>query len=183
MTARPLPRSPRLRAAALVAGGAVTLAGCTGNAATTQGKPARPYLTAKASCRTVHLMLLAGAPEGPGRFNFNGASAGRMTVTVPLGWHVDVLCLNYSSELSHSCAIVPPHGEHAAFSGSEIKNPFRGLRPGQSAAFSFTASKVGNFQIVCLVAGHRDAGMWDRFVVRPHVRPSIKGAIGVPTEP
>lgn len=183
MSVRSRARRRRLPAVALVAGGAVALAGCTGNAATTQGKPARPYLTAKTSTHTVHLMLLAGAPEGPGAFDFNGASAGRMTVTVPLGWHVDVLCLNYANELSNSCAIVPPHGDHPAFPGSATKHPFLGLRPGYSESFSFTASKVGNYQIVSLAAGHRDAGMWDRFIVRRHVRPSIKGAIGVPTEP
>lgn len=173
----------RLGAAALVAGAAVTLTSCTGNAATTQAKPARPYLVSDASTRTVHLLLLAGTPEGPGRFNFDGASAGRMTVTVPLGWHVDVFCHNYSAELSQSCAVVPPRGAHPAFPGSEIKNPLRGLRPGLSTAFSFTASKAGSYQIACLVSGHRAAGMWDRFVVRRNVRPSIKGAIGVPTEP
>lgn len=67
---------------------------------------ARPYLETNRSTRTVNLLLLADAPVGPGRFNFDGASAGRMTVTVPVGWKVVVECSNYSTELSEGCAVV-----------------------------------------------------------------------------
>lgn len=144
---------------------------------------ARPYLESHPKSRTVNLLLLADAPVGPGRFNFDGASAGRMTVTVPLGWTVVVECINESTELSHSCAIVPPNGSKPAFAHSSVSRPRFGLREGKSQQFRFTASKVGDYQIACLVPQHRSDGMWDHFDVRRGVRPTITGAVRVPSEP
>ncbi len=161
---------------AVVAGG-LALAGCAGSAATVQGMPARPYLETRAATHTADLLLVADAPVGSGQFNFDGASAGQMTVTVPVGWRVVVECINDSTQLSHSCAIIQPRSSVVAFAGAAIARPRFGLRPGGSQRFSFTASRVGSYQIACLVAGHRQAGMWDRFVVRPGGRPAIRGAV------
>lgn len=171
------PRSRRLAAPALAATAALALGGCeiTGTAWTSRGQTASPYLSWKG--HTAHLELLAGIPAGPGEFNFDGASAGRMTVTVPLGWTVVVTCVNYATNLSHSCNIVRAGSSKAAFPGSVMDNARGGLAPGKSTRFPFRTTRTGNFQIACLVNGHRDAGMWDRFDVRKGIgRPTIHGA-------
>lgn len=174
------PRARRLPAALLAAAGALALGGCTGSAANSQGMADRPYLEAHPGERTANLLLLADAPVGPGQLNFDGASAGRMTVTVPVGWKVVVECINYSTELSDGCAVVEAGTSRLAFPHSSISRPRLGLREGKSQRFTFTASKAGGYQIVDLAGDHRRFGMWDRFEVRAHVTPSIHGAIRVP---
>lgn len=160
----------------LLAGGALALAGCANAAASVQGRSATPLLSSSSASRSVQLQVLAADSSGSSPFNFDGASDGHMTITVPLGWTVDMTCANRSTTLSHSCAIVAPDSTTLAFAGSAAPHPREGIAPGKAAAFSFVASKAGNYQLVCLVPGHRDAGMWDRFVVRAGARPSIVGA-------
>lgn len=160
----------------LLAGGALALAGCANAAASVQGRSAAPLLSSSSAARTVHLQLLAADPNGTSQFNFDGASDGQMTITVPLGWTVDITCANRSTTLSHSCAVVSAGTRTVAFSGSSTPDPVEGVPPGKAEAFSFVASRTGTYDLVCLVPGHRGAGMWDRFVVRAGARPSIAGA-------
>jgi len=127
-----------------------------------------------APSKSVTLNLVA---SGSRNFNFNGYRNGAMTITVPVGWKVNVTCTNRSS-VSHSCAVVDnPSATTPAFEGASTADPTSGLPPGQSAAFSFVASKIGSFRIACLVTGHEDGGMWDKFIVaaadtQPQVSPA-----------
>lgn len=161
----------------LLGAGALLLTSCASTADSVQGRSASPLLAYSSAKRTVDLELLAAAPSGSSQFNFDGASNGQMTITVPLGWKVNVTCSNDSTTLTHSCAIVEPNGSTPVFPGAAVAQPRRGVKPGSATVFSFVASKAGDYQIVCLVPGHRDAGMWDRFVVRSGGRPSITGAV------
>lgn len=163
-------------AAALVGASAMLLSGCLAAASTIKGREAKPLMSVANSTRTVHLHLLAADPGAPSQFNFDGASNGKMTITVPLGWTVKATCTNFSTVLTHSCAIVDPNTKTLAFADSAVPHPVQGLRPGKGAEFTFVASRPGTYELVCLVPGHRGLGMWDHFVVRAGAKPSITGA-------
>jgi hypothetical protein len=61
----------------------------------------------------------------------------------------------------------------SAFKGASVPNPTYGLQPGQSATFSFVASRTGSFRLACLVPGHEEARMWDVLEVTRGGKPSI----------
>lgn len=163
--------------AGLLGGGSLLLSACGGTAADfTAGQPANPLMTVYAKSHTVDLYLRAADPNGSTQFNFDGASAGHMTISVPAGWTVDGTCHNESTILTHSCAIVAQGTTTLAFPGSAVPHPVTGIKPGSAETFSFVASRPGSYQLVCLVPGHRDAGMWDHFVVTSGGQPTITGA-------
>ena len=172
-------RRRRLAGAALLAGGAVTLSACSQGTAADYvvGGPVNPPLSFSARTHTVSLYLRASDPHGSSPFNFDGASAGHMTITVPVGWRVDATCANESTILTHSCAIVDKGTTTLAFNGSAVPDPVRGVKQGSAETFSFVASRAGTYQLVCLVPGHREAGMWDWFQVRSGGVPTITGAV------
>ncbi|HVC81383.1 MAG TPA: sulfocyanin-like copper-binding protein [Chloroflexota bacterium] len=120
--------------------------------------------------KVVNLTLIAAYNNNGSGFNFNGASKGQLTVTVPLGDKVNVTFSNNAS-LPHSAQIVafsktPPTGSvRDAFKGASTANPTSGVVKGKTQKFSFTANKAGNYLIICAVPGHAAAGMWDTLVV------------------
>ena len=104
------------------------------------------------------------ASQGGG-FNFDGKANGQLTLTTPVGWSVNFDCHNGGS-IFHSCAIVSDASSQApVFPGAEVANPLAGLNPGQTGSFTFTASTVGSYRVVCLVPGHEASGMWATFDV------------------
>jgi hypothetical protein len=117
--------------------------------------------------------LLAGYNSVYNGLNFNGYAKGEVLVVVPRGWLVEVRCVNHSSTMRHSCAIVRGVSGNPAFAGSVPAGARDGLAPGGSATFSFVAAKTGTYRIACLVPGHEQGGMWDVLDVthgrRPHV--------------
>ena len=136
-------------------------------------------LLANARARTVQITLQAGGTSANGGYNFNGYSSGAMKLRVPLGWTVTVICVNDSSTLSHSCAIVDelPLSASAppiAFQGASTPRPTEGLVLGGTAAFTFVASRVGRYRITCLVPGHEPSGMWDWLDVTAGGQPSVR---------
>ena len=60
-----------------------------------------------------------------------------------------------------------------AFPHAAIARPVEGLRHGEVAAFSFTATRRGTFRFACLVPGHEAARMWDVLDVVRGGRPTI----------
>lgn len=122
--------------------------------------------------RTVYFKLIAADGDVNGGMNFNGFANGGFTLTVPLGWRVDISFTN-DSFMPHS-AMVVPYAEHdsdafdnsmVAFPGAETPNPVVGSSKGSQQTFSFTASQTGTYAVVCAVPGHAMAGMWDTLVV------------------
>ena len=85
--------------------------------------------------KTVNLTLVAAYTNDNGGFNFNGASKGKLTVTVPLGDKVNVTFSNNAS-LPHSAQFVafsktPPTGSVSdAFKGANSANPTAGVAKG-----------------------------------------------------
>jgi hypothetical protein len=135
--------------------------------------PVGSWLSWDAARRTASLELVAGYNDANGGFNFDGYGRGKMLVRVPLGWRVVVTCRNAASR-RHSCALVRgPQTTRPAFRGAATPTPTIGLKPGHSARFTFTASRVGSYRIACLVPGHEEARMWDVLVVGGARRPSI----------
>jgi sulfocyanin len=141
--------------------------------------------------KTVHLTLIAAWNNTNAGFNFNGAAHGQMTVTVPLGDTVDASFKNEAQGAMHDVVVIPytqtlpASAATPAFSGAA--SPAASFAAGGSASgsasqsFSFVAGKAGRYLLVCGVAGHAIAGMWDNLVVSPAAKTASVsfGAAGV----
>ncbi|MGH2388675.1 MAG: sulfocyanin-like copper-binding protein [Chloroflexota bacterium] len=120
--------------------------------------------------KVVSLKLVAEFNKNDSGFNFNGASKGQLTVTIPLGDKVNVTFSN-NGVLPHSAQVVafsktpPTKAVKDAFKGAHSTNLTSGIAKGKVQKFSFTANKAGNYLIICAVPGHASAGMWDKLVV------------------
>ncbi len=170
------PRARATRRALALAGGALALASCSRVAGPLA---ASRILVADPARRGVELRLLAGETGADAGFNFDGYAQGRLTVVVPVGWRVDVACVNRSTVLTHSCAVVEdrplsPYGAPPAFPGASVPDARHGLGFGQTAHFSFVAGRPGRYRIADLVVGHELDGSWDWLVVRRGVRPGVE---------
>jgi len=125
-------------------------------------EPLSAWLSFRASAKTVRLRLIAAYNNVYDGFNFNGYGKGQVLVEVPRGWRVNVRCVNNSSNMRHSCAIVRGvSGTIPAFPGAASPGSHYGLSPRRQATFSFLATRTGTYRIVCLVPAHEQAGMWD----------------------
>ncbi len=156
----------------------VMLAVVLAAAAVTAKPDPHRFLRLDARARTVTVTLLAGYDSSNNGFNFDGYGRGELMVTVPLGWRVRVTCTNRAA-VRHSCAVVKgPMTVQPAFPGASVPKPVQGLRRGQTATFSFVASKLGPFRFACLVPGHEQARMWDLLEVVRSGTPSIAARPG-----
>ena len=136
------------------------------------------FLAVDARRRAVSLTLVAGYDRENQGYNFDGYGRGELLVTVPLGWHVRVSCVNRGG-MRHSCAVVPgPMTATAAFRGASVPDPVQGLDPGAQAAFSFVASRTGSFRLASVVPGDEEARLWDVLEVARVARPSISARPG-----
>jgi sulfocyanin len=116
------------------------------------------------------------APNGNnGGLNFNGYHHGELTITVPVGWHVDMNVTNKGfGAIPHSLEIIkvaegiPNAGmEPPAFDGAETVELMNGMQVGKSDHATFTADAAGTYWIFCGVPNHGVGGMWDYLVVSP----------------
>jgi Sulfocyanin (SoxE) domain len=130
------------------------------------------FLAVDAHRHRVTITLIASYDGENGGFNFDGYSRFLMW-TVPRGWTVRVVCKN-QGPLRHSCAVVRNvDSTKPAFRGAAIPDPVRGLYAGQTARFTFRATRTGVYRFACLVPGHEVARMWDVFKVTRGGRPSV----------
>lgn len=154
--------------AAVVAGGTLPV-----SAHHAGGTPS--WLVNNAKTKTATLTVIAGYKGG---FDFNGYGQGKLTVTVPAGYHVNVVFSNNAS-LPHSVLFTTYDKRNSAssfplaFKGSSSPNPMSGIAKGPTQKFSFVANKVGTYAMVCGVPGHALGGMWDTFKVVKSGAPSI----------
>ncbi|HZT94854.1 MAG TPA: sulfocyanin-like copper-binding protein [Gaiellaceae bacterium] len=134
--------------------------------------PPRNFLAVDARRHRVTITLIASYDGANGGFNFDGYSRFLMW-TVPRGWTVRVVCKN-RGPLRHSCAVVQNAGStKPAFRGAATPNPQLGLAAGQTARFTFRATRKGVYRFACLVSGHEAARMWDVLKIVRHGRPSV----------
>ncbi len=137
-------------------------AACDPLTGTGPGTPPDPkrYITVDASSRTAVVTLIAGYPATDYQFNYDGYASGALVLTVPVGWQITVQCQNHAT-VPNSCAVVADgKATEAMETDWSSPDPRRGLDPGQSAAFTFTASRTGSYRIASLVDGSEASGMW-----------------------
>jgi Sulfocyanin (SoxE) domain len=136
--------------------------------------PPSHWLSWNAKKRTARLLLVAGYDSTNNGFNFDGYARGRMLVRVPRGWLLTIVCRNSGSQ-NHSCAVVHGAGTATiAFRGAASPNPGLGLAPGRSATFTFRASRLGVYRLVCLVPGHELAREYDVLDIVRSGRPGVE---------
>ena len=128
------------------------------------------WLVVNARARTVNLTLTAAYNGTLSGFNFDGDGKGKMVVSVPAGYTVNVIFTN-KSPVPHS-AVVTAYSKRTSASGftpvfprASTPNPTAGTPQGKTVRFSFVANKVGTYAIVCAVPGHAVGGMWDVLTV------------------
>jgi len=137
-----------------------------------------PFLTWNTKKHTATLTLIEGYTSANHTLNFNGAIAGGMVVSVPKSYKVTVNFSNKSS-FPHSAVVTDytvrsSEGAHPlAFRAASSLNPAAGTAPGATDQFSFTASRLGTYSIICEVGHHADAFMWDVLDVTRAQTPSI----------
>lgn len=152
--------------ASIVGAGAGALAG---QAAPVKVDPS--WLTVDAATSSVGFKLVAGFNGANGGMNFNGATKGILTLTVPVNWHVTLHFRNDDPNFPHSVAVtaftdpVPASPGKPAFAGAISKNATQGAGADSKEDIHFTAAQPGSYLILCAVPGHAAAGMWIRLVV------------------
>ena len=124
------------------------------------------WLVVNARARTVNLTLTAAYNGTLSGFNFDGDGKGKMVVSVPAGYTVNVIFTN-KSPVPHS-AVVTAYSKRTSasgftpvFHGASTPNPAAGSPQNKTQRFSFVANKAGTYAIVCAVPGHAVGGMWD----------------------
>lgn len=155
-------------AAALL--GAAASSALSAQGATVKVDPS--WVTTRASDSTVEFRLVAGMSPANGGMNFDGATVGSLTLTVPVKWHVVLHFRNDDENLPHSAEVtvakapVPATPDpKPAFGGAESRDAAQGVNFGTRQDLHFTADQPGSYIIVCAVPGHGAAGMWIRLVV------------------
>ena len=136
----------------------------------------RSWLRVDVGSKTAEFQLIAGLTGLNGALNFNGFRDGRLTLTVPKGWHVVLHFRNHDGMLPHSAEViadtrpVPTGPAPAAFDRAFTVRLAEGLPPQGEDDVRFIADRVGSFLIFCGVSGHGTQGMWIRFRVSGQAR-------------
>ena len=148
-------------------------------AATTTAAPAaasdssvkvNEFLSYDPAAKTVSLKLFAAHGSVNGGMNFNGASNGGATITVPVGWSVS---WNFTNEdaIPHSAIVLankmplPAQPQVPAIPRAYTNDVTGGLPTNGTDHTTFKASSAGQYVIACGVPGHAPSGMWIRFDV------------------
>jgi sulfocyanin len=170
---------------------AAVLSAAAPGAVTGQGAPLKidpSWLSVRAADSTAEFRLVAGLTPANGGMNFDGATAGSLTLTVPVKWHVTLHFRNNDENMPHSAEVtrasspVPAMPDtRPAFGGAESKDATQGANMGSLQDLHFTADQPGSYMIVCAVPGHGAAGMWIRMVVSPTAtRPDVETGSATP---
>src|SRR5207302_5451494 len=154
--------------AALLAGGVL---GAGGGPAESAAAP--PWMRVDAAHKLASFTVTAAQGGANGTLNFNGYANGRLTVTVPTGWRVNIAfvtsgagALPHSFEVIRDTGKIPPQGiEPPAIPRAETGNLIAGVPPMRKDTVDFIAAPPGRYLWFCGVPSHGISGMWNRFVV------------------
>jgi sulfocyanin len=139
------------------------------------------FLSYDPAAKTVALKLFAAHGSVNGGMNFNGASNGSATITVPVGWSVS---WNFTNEdaIPHSAIVLvnkmpfPAQPQDPAIPRAYTKDVTAGLPTNGTDQTTFKASTAGQYLIACGVPGHAPSGMWIKFDVSADAKvPSYAG--------
>ena len=140
------------------------------------------WLVWDAASKTATIAITAGATSTNSKWNFNGASHGDMTITVPAGSKVIIEFTNNDAANAHSVGVVvpkepvPASGDGMTFaSPTAFTVPFvRGTPRGKTERLEFKAAEAGSFWLFCGVPPHGSGGMYVKFVVSKNAKaPSV----------
>jgi sulfocyanin len=139
------------------------------------------FLSYDPAAKTVALKLFAAHGSVNGGMNFNGASNGSATITVPVGWSVS---WNFTNEdaIPHSAIVLvnkmpfPAQPQDPAIPRAYTKDVTAGLPTNGTDQTTFKTSSAGQYVIACGVPGHAPSGMWIKFDVSADAKvPSYAG--------
>ena len=139
------------------------------------------FMSYDPAAKTVALKLFAAHGSVNGGMNFNGASNGGATITVPAGWTVS---WNFKNEdaIPHSAIVLankmpfPAQPQEPAIPRAYTNDVTGGLPTNGTDQTTFKASTAGQYLIACGVPGHAPSGMWIRFDVSADAKvPSYTG--------
>jgi sulfocyanin len=128
------------------------------------------FLSYDPAAKTVALKLFAAHGSVNGGMNFNGASNGGSTITVPVGWSVSWSFKNEDA-IPHSAIVLankmpfPAQPQEPAIPRAYTNDVTGGLPTNGTDQTTFKASTAGQYLIACGVPGHAPSGMWIRFDV------------------
>jgi sulfocyanin len=139
------------------------------------------FMSYDPAAKTVSLKLFAAHGSVNGGMNFNGASNGGSTITVPVGWSVSWSFKNEDA-IPHSAIVLankmplPAQPQDPAIPRAYTKDVTAGLPTNGTDQTTFKASPAGQYVIACGVPGHAPSGMWIHFDVSADAKvPSYTG--------
>ena len=137
--------------------------------------------------QSVHMTITAGATDAKNYWNYNGATDGSMTITVPEGFTVTIDFKNDDPYMAHSLGISATTSGFGAmmepvavFEGAMTSNPTSmtdATMPGEEESITFVASTAGDYTMVCYIPGHAVTGMWVYFNVSADGSYGVQGAM------
>jgi len=149
---------------------AAAAAPATSSSASDSSVKVNEFLSYDPAAKTVSLKLFAAHGSVNGGMNFNGASNGGSTITVPVGWSVS---WNFTNEdaIPHSAIVLankmplPAQPQEPAIPRAYTNDVTAGLPTNGTDHTTFKASPAGQYVIACGVPGHAPSGMWIHFDV------------------
>jgi len=169
---------PRRVGAAVICTAGLALLGIPGAAAQYPPVPhpsAPRWLVTDAMRHTATVTVIAGYNGANDGLNFDGDANGKMAISIPAGYRVTVVFASKGA-FPHNAVITPtkPTG-----TGNTFALAFPGSGPADTTAgviaarYTFHATTVGAYYLVCGLPGHAATGMWGRFTVTRGGRPSV----------
>jgi len=134
------------------------------------GTKVNEFMSYDSAAKTISLQLFAAHGSVNGGMNFNGASNGGATITVPAGWTVSWSFKNEDA-IPHSAIVLPnkmpfpAQPVDPAIPRAYTNDVTGGLPTDGTDKTTFKASPAGQYVIACGVPGHAPSGMWINFVV------------------
>jgi sulfocyanin len=134
------------------------------------GTKVNEFMSYDPAAKTVALKLFAAHGSVNGGMNFNGASNGGATITVPVGWSVSWSFKNEDA-IPHSAIVLankmpfPAQPQDPAIPRAYTNDVTGGLPTNGTDQTTFKAAPAGQYVIACGVPGHAPSGMWINFVV------------------
>ncbi|MGY2893721.1 sulfocyanin-like copper-binding protein [Deinococcus sp. UYEF24] len=126
-----------------------------------------------AATRTVKVNLVAGQGTANNGLNYNGSSKGEKTLTVPLGWTVEVNLTN-AGRAPHNMMVMTGSALPTTIDPARV--PFPGavtkvIAPGGGGEMTkFTANRPGSYYVLCGVGRHAQNGMYIKLVVTNSIK-------------